>query len=159
MATGSPQEAWASPLNATSPQYRSLSAHLEKGLPLLVGDDQDAVRARRGQKTHREANSLGEEFRTIADPGQTNDLAQNIMRVETAWFSAMVDSPSAIRPIYKYMYLARDQEWRLGHWVSILETSSISRLGIFLRPRYGPFRILLFRKTPEKLDGMCKMIR
>ena len=112
MATGSPPDARASTLNTTSAQYRSSAVHLEKGSPLLLGNEQEAARARWGQKPHREANSLGREFIAATDPAQTNELSHQIAQVEKVRLAKTTGISSAVPPIYKYMYLARDQEWR-----------------------------------------------
>ena len=84
MATGSPLEARASTIDATSAQYRSWAVPIAKGFPLLVGGEQEVVRVRWGQKPHRRANSLGGEFSLVADPAQTNELSLQITRLGAA---------------------------------------------------------------------------
>ena len=68
MATGSIDGARRQTLNAKSAHYRTMAVHLEKGLPVLVGDDANVVRIRWGGEPHRKANLMGKEFSVTADP-------------------------------------------------------------------------------------------
>ena len=91
MATASLDIGWNRTINDTSANYRTLTVHLEKGLPVLVGDDAHAIRVRRGGEPHRKANGIGEEFSVAADPlDQPNPLADGIRLSVTAW---LVNSP------------------------------------------------------------------
>ena len=99
-------------LNATYAQYRAFSAHLEKGLPRLVGNDNDAVRVRWAEKPRRKTNGLGKEFVAVVDQGQTSDISDAIRLVETAWFANITDQVSAAPKIAKYMYSGEEQKRR-----------------------------------------------
>ena len=87
-----------------------------------------------GAKPHRKANSIGEEFSAIADPAQSNDLALGIARVETVWFAKIGDAASAVPPIYKYMYLARGQDWR--GWATDDHTRTQCDVPLEIPPRF-----------------------
>ena len=109
MATGSPSVTLVSTLNATTSQYRSITIHLEKVLPLLVRNEKAVVRVRWGQKPHRRYNNLGGEFSLAIDPPQVNDLATAINAVESARFAKTGDVPPVLAPVFSYMYLTREQ--------------------------------------------------
>ena len=107
MATGSPDGLWRQTLNATRAHYRTLTVHLEKGLPLLVGDETNVVRVRGGVKPHRKANGAGEEFSATADPRQSNAPADGIRLFGTIWMTEQPDPGVSIPTVSRYMYLQR----------------------------------------------------
>ena len=58
------------------------------------------------------ANGAGKEFSVLAAPGQPNDLAAQIQLLEAVWFAKVTDQTAAVPSVFRYMYLARVQEWR-----------------------------------------------
>ena len=68
MATGPLDGVWNQTLNATSSHYRTMTVHLEKGFPALVGDGANVVRIRWDGKPNRKADGMGKEFSATAGP-------------------------------------------------------------------------------------------
>lgn len=65
-----------------------------------------------GGEPRRAANGFGKEFIAVAGPGQPDDLANTIQRLEADWLAKAPDQISAVPPAIKYTYLTREQEWR-----------------------------------------------
>ena len=110
MATGSLDGVLRQTLNATSANYRAL----KRGLPVLVGDSENVVRVRWGGQPHRKASGIGNEFIATADPPeQPNPLAGGVRLFETVWMAKQPDPGKSIRVVSRYMFLQRDQDWRI----------------------------------------------
>ena len=112
MATGSSDVLRYQTIRATSAHYRTLTAHLAKGLPALVGGDANVVRVRLGGGPHRKANGAGKEFIATVAPEQSNPPAGGIPLFETVCIAKQPDPGASIPAVARYMYLQRGQERR-----------------------------------------------
>ena len=137
MATGSPPDAWALAVNATSASYRNFKEHLERWFPALVSNGIHIARVRWGQKPHRKANQLGKEFSATPDPDQINALDVRIKQTETAFFSKVTEYASPIPIVTHYMLLTREQEWQ--QWTD--DTTTPSQCPVLVAPPVSPLWI------------------